>query len=137
MKRTLLFSALGTLLSLGLVAGAYAAQGQEGAGAASGQASPDTGMKSGSPAQPAPGPTISPGTAGKAESIEGEVLRIEGDIYVVKDTSGKEVRLHVDKSTKIDGNITAKDLIIAKASQMSAKSKAPDVTWHADSIKKR
>lgn len=127
---------MGTLLSLGLVARAYAAQGQEGAGAASGQASPDTGMKSGSPAQPAPGPQISPGTAGKTESIEGEVLRIEGDIYVVKDTSGREVRLHVDKNTKIDGNITPKDLISAKASQMSAKPKS-DVTWHADSIKKR
>jgi uncharacterized protein YdeI (BOF family) len=120
MTRTLLFSAMGAMLSIGLATSAYAAQGQTDAGAASGQASPDTGSKLGSPAQPGAGQSISPGTAGRVESIEGEVLRIEGDIYVVKDTSGREVRLHVDKNTNIDGNITPKDLIIARGTKMSA-----------------
>jgi hypothetical protein len=78
------------------------------------------GSQSGRSAQPGAGHGISPTTAGVTETIEGEVLRIQGDIYIVKDTSGKEVRLHVDKNTNIDGNITPKDLIIARASRMSA-----------------
>ena len=154
MTRTLLFSAMSTMLSIGLAAGAYAAQGQTDAGAASGQSSPDTGSKLGTPAQPGAGQTISPGTVGRTESIEGEVLRIEGNTYVVKDTAGREVRLHMDKNTNIDGNITPKDLIIARASRMSTtlgdghrsidpnQIKSGDrsqgaITWHADSIKKR
>ncbi len=36
-------------------------------------------------------------------AIKGDLLKIDGDFYVVKDTSGKDVRLHVDKTTKLDG----------------------------------
>ena len=140
MKKTETFS-FGALLILALAAGAYAAQGQEGAGGISGQPSAETGMTPGSPAQPAPDPSLTPGTAGRPTTIEGEVLRIEGDYYIVKDTSGKEVRLHVDKSTKLDGNITAHDLITARTSEMppSVGTTPPDKldAWHAESIKKR
>src|SRR6266571_4501805 len=86
MKRTVIFY-LGALLSFVLVAGAYAGQGQS--------ASSDTGTQATSPAQPAPGPLISPGTAGKTATIEGEVLGIKGQYYTVKDGSGKTVQLHV------------------------------------------
>jgi ribosomal protein S1 len=34
-----------------------------------------------------------------AKTIQGEILRVEGDIYVVRDHAGKEVRLHVDDKT--------------------------------------
>jgi uncharacterized protein YdeI (BOF family) len=40
-----------------------------------------------------------------ANTLQGEVLTIDGDFYVVKDQSGKEVRLHIDKSTKMSGTI--------------------------------
>jgi ribosomal protein S1 len=34
-----------------------------------------------------------------AKTVQGEILRIEGELYVVRDPSGKEVRLHVDDKT--------------------------------------
>ena len=47
------------------------------------------------------------------QPIEGVVQRLEGTDYVVKDLSGKEVRLNVDRNTRVDGNITAGDRIVA------------------------
>ena len=132
MKRMVILS-LGVLATFALVAGAYADQGQAGSGGASG---PGTVKKAESPAQPAPGPIISPKTAGHIETVEGELLRIDKDIYVVKDVSGKEVSLLVDKDTKVDGNIAAHDHIIAQATALK-KEHAQSGKWHADSIKKR
>jgi hypothetical protein len=34
-------------------------------------------------------------------TIQGEVLRVEGDDYIVKEGDGKEVRLHIDETTKM------------------------------------
>jgi hypothetical protein len=50
----------------------------------------------------------------RPHTIEGEILRAEGNYYVVKDISGKQVRLYIDKTTKIDGNLTAGDKIVAR-----------------------
>ena len=44
-------------------------------------------------------------------AIKGEVLRIEGDIYVVKGEEGKEVRLHTDQTTQKTGDINQGDRI--------------------------
>ena len=132
MKRMVILS-LGVLVTFALVAGTYADQGQAGSGGASG---PATGKKTESPAQPAPGPIISPKTAGHVETIEGELLRIDKDVYVVKDVSGKEVSLVVDKDTKTEGNIAAHDQIVAQATAIK-KEHAQKGKWHADSIKKR
>ena len=33
---------------------------------------------------------------------QGDVLKIDGEYYVVKDSTGKEVRLHVDKTSKLE-----------------------------------
>jgi ribosome-associated protein YbcJ (S4-like RNA binding protein) len=46
--------------------------------------------------------------AGKMETpgskiVEGDVLKIEGEFYTVHDTAGHEVRLHVDKTTHLEG----------------------------------
>jgi hypothetical protein len=38
-----------------------------------------------------------------SKTIEGDVLKIEGEFYTVHDTAGHEVRVHVDKTTKLDG----------------------------------
>jgi uncharacterized protein YdeI (BOF family) len=132
MKRIVILS-LGVLVSFALVAGAYADQGKAGS---AGGASGGTGTKAESPAQPAPGPIISPKTAGHVETIEGELLRIDKDVYVVKDISGKEVSLVVDKDTKVDGNIAARDQIVAQATAIK-KEHAQKGKWHADSIRKR
>jgi len=132
MKKTLTHTALGALLALGLSTAVFAAQGQAG----SGEPSPDPGTKAGTPAKPPPpGPIISPQTAGHTETIEGELLRIDKDVYVVKDLTGKEVRLTVDKDTTIDGNIVLHDQIVARATAMEKKHTSGK--WHAASIKKR
>ena len=60
-----------------------------------------------------------------AQTVSGEVLKIEGENYVVKDAMGKEVKLHVSPETKKDGDIKVGDKIEAQA----------DATGHALSIK--
>ena len=46
--------------------------------------------------------------------IQGEVLRVEGDNYFVKGHDGKEVRMHIDKTTQKIGNFKQGDRIEAK-----------------------
>jgi uncharacterized protein YdeI (BOF family) len=50
----------------------------------------------------------------RPQTIEGEILRINSDSYVIRDVSGREVRLHVDKSTKLDGNLSPGDKVVAR-----------------------
>ena len=60
----------------------------------------------------APGEMAAPGF----QAIKGDLLRIDGEFYVVKDASGKEVRLHVDGTSKLEGTFKAGDKIEAQAS---------------------
>jgi uncharacterized protein YdeI (BOF family) len=53
------------------------------------------------------------GTQGR-QSIEGEILKVEGDLYTVKDATGKEVQLHVDESTQQSGKLKEGDQIEAE-----------------------
>lgn len=36
------------------------------------------------------------------DTIKGTLMKIDGEFYWIKDSDGKEVRIHVDKSTKMD-----------------------------------
>jgi hypothetical protein len=36
------------------------------------------------------------------DAISGTLMKMEGEYYWIKDTDGKETKVHVDKSTKID-----------------------------------
>ena len=36
------------------------------------------------------------------DTVKGTLMRVDGVNYWVKDTDGKEVRLHIDSSTKLD-----------------------------------
>lgn len=36
------------------------------------------------------------------DAVKGTLMKIDGEYYVIKDKDGKEVRVHVDKSTKLD-----------------------------------
>jgi len=56
-------------------------------------------------------------TAPGTQAIQGDLLKIDGEFYVVKDASGKEVRLHVDKTSKVEGALKAGDKIEAQASE--------------------
>jgi hypothetical protein len=46
--------------------------------------------------------------------LEGKVLRLEDDVYVVKTIYGKVLRLHVDKNTKTNGIVNIGDKIVAR-----------------------
>ncbi len=59
------------------------------------------------------------------QTVKGDLLKIDGEFYVVKDTAGKEVRLHVDKTSQLDGTFKAGDKIEAQATDKG----------HASSIK--
>ncbi len=41
-----------------------------------------------------------PGTA-----VKGDLLKMEGEFYTIHDTSGHEVRVHIDKTTKLDASL--------------------------------
>ena len=45
--------------------------------------------------------------APSTQTVKGDLLKIDGEFYVVKDTAGKEVRLHVDKTSQLDGTFKA------------------------------
>jgi len=48
-------------------------------------------------------PAADPQQIMKARSVQGELVKIDGAFYVIKDASGQEIRLHVDRSTtKLD-----------------------------------
>jgi hypothetical protein len=73
-------------------------------------------------AQPMPTPPLpAPPTQ---QTIKGDVLNIEGEYLVVKDMSGHEVRLHMNKDTRTENRLKVGDKIAAVVS--------PD--GHADSI---
>ena len=61
--------------------------------------------------------------------VEGRVVKIDGDSYLVKDISGREVRLHVDGRTSKDGNITIGDHVQAHVDGGTAA--------HAQTLSKR
>jgi hypothetical protein len=43
--------------------------------------------------------------------VKGELLQIEGEYYVLKDAEGKDVRVHVDKGTKMDAAVHVGDIV--------------------------
>ncbi len=57
----------------------------------------------------APGSMGAPGT--QAAVVKGDLLKIDGDFYVVKDPTGKDIRLHVDKTSKLDGAFKSGDKV--------------------------
>ena len=59
------------------------------------------------------------------QTVKGDLLKIDGEYYVVKDMAGKEVRLHVDKTSQLDGTFKAGDKIEAQTTDKG----------HASSIK--
>ena len=63
--------------------------------------------------------------APSTQTVKGDLLKIDGEFYVVKDAAGKEVRLHVDKTSQLDGTFKAGDKIEAQATDKG----------HASSIK--
>ena len=63
---------------------------------------------------PAAPPYLQSGQQEIGYTVEGEVLRIEGEYYFVQDPNGNEVRLVVNQSTLRTGPIKEGELIEAK-----------------------
>jgi uncharacterized protein YdeI (BOF family) len=59
-------------------------------------------------------------TLPRPQTVEGVVQRQDGNDYVIKDLSGREVRLHADNTTRLDGNIAAGDRVVAVTSGMAS-----------------
>ena len=58
--------------------------------------------------------------------LQGEVMRIDGDGYVIRESGGRDMRLLVDNTTRFDRNITVGDRVVAITNPMP--SDAPYVT---------
>jgi len=57
--------------------------------------------------------------AAGSKLVEGDLLKIEGEFYTVHDAAGHEVRLHVDKTTHVEGGtFKAGDKIEAHVTDM-------------------
>ena len=56
-------------------------------------------------------------TAPSTQTVIGDLLKVDGEFYVVKDMAGKEIRLHADKTTTLDGAIKAGDKVEAQATE--------------------
>jgi hypothetical protein len=54
-----------------------------------------------------------------ADTIEGKVLRVEGNNYLIQRSDGREVRLHADANTQRMGPISQGDRIEAKVNEMN------------------
>jgi hypothetical protein len=52
------------------------------------------------------------------DTIKGEVLRVDGDDYLIQRFDGREVRLHTDANTETSGMIGRGDRIEAKVREM-------------------
>jgi hypothetical protein len=63
--------------------------------------------------------------APSTQTVFGDLLKVDGEFYVVKDMAGKEIRLHADKTTILDGAMKVGDKVEAQATEKN----------HAASIK--
>jgi hypothetical protein len=61
----------------------------------------------------APGSSAGGGFGGADETLQGEVLKIDGDKYVVRDASGNKVSFRINEQTKIEVNPQVGDKIEA------------------------
>jgi hypothetical protein len=61
------------------------------------------------------GTTSDPGS--KSHIIKGEVLKIEGSAYVIKQANGKEIRLGIDQDTRMETTPKPGDKITAQMAE--------------------
>lgn len=55
--------------------------------------------------------------APSTQTVNGDLLKIDGEFYVVKDMAGKEIRLHVDKTTTLEGSINVGEKVESQATE--------------------
>lgn len=100
--RTILYGGAALLLCLGLAATSFA-----GSGSSMGEKS--------DPSMGGSERGLS-GTGTEKDVVKGELMRVEDDFYVVKDRTGREVRLQIDETTTLDPSIAEGDQVKARVS---------------------
>ena len=55
---------------------------------------------------------------GNPNVLQGEVIRINGDGYIIRGADGRDMRLQVDNTTKFERNITVGDKVVAMTNPM-------------------
>ena len=60
----------------------------------------------------------------EGKTIEGNLVQIGYEFYVVKDKEGKEVRLRTDKTTQVGGQIRKGDRVEAKVTERNRENHA-------------
>ena len=61
-------------------------------------------------------PSINSGQVQNFRIVQGEVLKMEGNTYLVRDETGQEVRLTVNKDSKVTTAFEVGDRIVAQVS---------------------
>lgn len=61
-------------------------------------------------------PGVNPGQAQGFKIVQGEVLKMEGNTYLIRDETGKEIRLMITKDSKVDKAFEVGDRIVAQVS---------------------
>jgi hypothetical protein len=61
-------------------------------------------------------PSINPGQTQSFRIVQGEVLKMEGNTYLVRDETGQEIRLTINKDSKVDKAFEVGDRIVAQVS---------------------
>jgi hypothetical protein len=55
---------------------------------------------------------------GNPNVLQGEVVRIDGDGYLIRESGGRDMRLRVDNTTRFDRNITLGEKVVAITNPM-------------------
>jgi len=70
---------------------------------------------------------------GNPNVLQGEVVRIDGDGYVIRESGGRDMRLRVDNTTRFDRNITVGDKVMAITNPMPSDAPYVTIMYRLDS----
>lgn len=82
------------------------------------------------PAQPV---VVQPVPPQSSNRIEGQVVRIESDSYVIRELSGRETRVFYDRTTMLD-NVTVGDNVVVQFNGMPPNAYATSITRRTASV---
>jgi hypothetical protein len=70
---------------------------------------------------------------GNPNVLQGEVMRIDGDWYLIRESGGRDMRLRVDNTTRFDRNITVGDTVVAITNLMPSDTSYVTTLYRLDS----
>lgn len=70
---------------------------------------------------------------GNPNVLQGEVMRIDGDRYLIRESGGRDMHLRVDNTTRFDRNITIADKVVAMTNPMPSDDPYVTTMYRLDS----